>query len=477
MAVSHVATGAKSSGGTTTVSIASPAGTASGQMLLAFRAGWIPATSWTDETDWTASGHTTTGGTGSSVDAHTTAIRADRRILTGSLAGPTVFDQTHSSNAGTIGIMLSYQHAGGGFDTVATGTGDDATHGTNRSITTSGTINLAVDDVVVVGVATDTDTNLASFANQAITASGITFGSTTRRSPASAGVSTGGDGNIEVFEATVTAGSGTVAVTLAFDTATNQCGPGVFVRLREVASGPNDGAATGAISWAGAATGTTVRSGAASGSIGWVGAATGVAVHNGSATGSISWAGAAAGESDLQGAAAGAIGWAGTATGETDYHGAATGSVSWAGSATGTTVRSGAATGSITWAGTAAGTTEREGAATGSITWAGSATGEAPGVGVQEGSAEGTITWVGSATGVSAHQGAATGSINWAGTATGITARAGAATGSITWSGVASGVEPSNTFWTPDPVQAEPDPVEYTTVGLYTPNPAAYQPL
>lgn len=234
MAVTHVATGAKSAGGTTTVTIASPASTASGQMLLAFRAGWIPSTTWTDETDWTASGQTTTGGTGSSVDAHTTAIRCDRRVLTGSLAGPTTFDQTHTSNAGTIGIMLSYQHGGGGFDTVATATGDDTSHGTNRSITSTSNIDLAVDDVVVVAVATDTDTNLADFANQAITASGITFGSTTRRSPSTAGVTTGGDGNIEVFEATVTSGSGTVAVTLAFDTSTSQCGPGVFVRLREV---------------------------------------------------------------------------------------------------------------------------------------------------------------------------------------------------------------------------------------------------
>lgn len=232
MAVTHVATGAKSAGGTTTVSIASPAGTASGQMLLAFRSAWVSGVSFTDETDWTSLG-SLAGGTGSSADAHTGAIRGDRRLLSGSLAGPTVFDQTFGGGgSGCLGIMLSYENDGGSWD-IATATGDDATHGTNRSITSSGTIALAVDDVVVVAVETDTDTDLASFANQAITASGITFGSTTRRTSGQ-GVNTGSDGNIEVFEATVTAGSGTVAVTLAFDTTTNQCGPGLFVRLREV---------------------------------------------------------------------------------------------------------------------------------------------------------------------------------------------------------------------------------------------------
>lgn len=231
MAVSLVAVGAKSAGGTTTVSIASPAGTAAGQQLLAFRAAWVSGVSFTDETDWTSLG-SLAGGTGSSADAHTGAIRGDRRLLSGSLAGPTVFDQTFSGGgSGCLGIMLSYENDGGTWDIVSA-TGDDSSHGTNRSITASSSIDLAPGDVVVVAVEVDTDTSLASFANQAITASGITFGSTTRHT-SGAGVGTGSDGNIEVFEATVSSGSGTVAPTLTFDTTTNQCGPGLFVRLRE----------------------------------------------------------------------------------------------------------------------------------------------------------------------------------------------------------------------------------------------------
>lgn len=245
----------------------------------------------------------------------------------------------------------------------------------------------------------------------------------------------------------------------------------------------------------GGATGTTTRSGAATGSIAWAGAATGAAGLQGSATGSITWAGTADGEAPApppnEGAATGSITWAGTADGTTTRQGASTGSISWAGSATGTTTRAGAGTGSVTWsgtadgstvyagsatgavlwAGTATGTTTRQAAATGSITWAGTADGEAPAEGVQEGSADGSIIWAGSATGTADHEGSATGSIVWNGSATGAIDHAGAATGAITWTGSATGIQPSDTFWTPNPVAYTRDAV------AYTPDPSGYVPF
>lgn len=78
----------------------------------------------------------------------------------------------------------------------------------------------------------------------------------------------------------------------------------------------SEGPATGAITWAGSATGTNTRTGSATGSITWAGSATGEAVGGeGSATGAISWAGTASGISGRAGAATGAITWVGSATG------------------------------------------------------------------------------------------------------------------------------------------------------------------
>jgi parallel beta-helix repeat protein len=81
----------------------------------------------------------------------------------------------------------------------------------------------------------------------------------------------------------------------------------------------SDGAGTGAITWAGTASGTSVHSGSATGAISWAGTATGVApgISEGSATGAISWAGSATGVAPSAGvgSATGSISWAGTATG------------------------------------------------------------------------------------------------------------------------------------------------------------------
>jgi hypothetical protein len=124
--------------------------------------------------------------------------------------------------------------------------------------------------------------------------------------------------------------------------------------------------------------------GAASGAIGWAGSATGTRTPKGAATGTVAWAGSATGTRIPKGAASGTVAWVGSATGETPLdpplEGAATGAISWAGSATGTTVHSGSASGTVAWAGEASGTTARSGNASGTIAWAGTATGTVPGV-------------------------------------------------------------------------------------------------
>lgn len=232
--VSFVAAGAKSAGSATATSIAYPGSIAAGQMILAGRSGWRSDIAMANESGWTNTSELG-GGTGTAVDAHTTKIRVDRKEAAGSESGSVTFDQSGSTNPGCLGMMVNYAKSPSTATwDVAQTTGDDSGHAANRSATGSGNIAFAPGDVLVAFVATDTDTNLAGFSAPALTASGITFGSTTRRSPASAGVTTGDDGNIEIFEATVTAGTGTVAPTLVFTTSTSQCGPVSFVRLRAV---------------------------------------------------------------------------------------------------------------------------------------------------------------------------------------------------------------------------------------------------
>lgn len=234
--VEFVSVGAKSAGSATATSIAYPTGIAAGRLVLAGRAGWRSDLTMANEAGWTNTAELG-GGTGTAIDAHTTKIRVDRLEQTGSESGSVTFDESGSTNPGCLGIMLNYANAAATTWDVATSTGTDDTHGANRSATGSGTVSFQPGDVLVAFVAVDTDTSLATFSAPALTASGITFDTTTRRSPASAGVTTGDDGNIEAFDATVSSGTGTVAPTLAFTTGTSQCGPVAFVRLRAASSG------------------------------------------------------------------------------------------------------------------------------------------------------------------------------------------------------------------------------------------------
>ncbi len=172
------------------------------------------------------------GGTGSSADAHTTKIRVDWKEAVGGESGSVVFDQSGAS--GAQGMMERYTKGAGTTWDIATATGTDDTHGLNRSVTASSSLDFAPGDVLVAFAATDTDTT-PGVSGTSFNIPGATWGGTTVRT-ASAGVTTGLDGGIYMFECTIQAGSATVTVapTLNFNTTVNQCGPIAFVRLREV---------------------------------------------------------------------------------------------------------------------------------------------------------------------------------------------------------------------------------------------------
>lgn len=230
MTIAFGSIGAKSSGGTTTVSVAYPASPGSGDIAICGRVGWLNSITFTDEAGWTPQG-SATGGTGTSADAHTVGVRADTRELSGSETGSVTFDQG-GTISGAMGVMARYTKDPAKGWSIANNGDADTSHGANRAF--PGTVlDLAPGDVVVAIVATDTDTAL-TITSPTFTATGITFGTVTRRTPATAGVLTGVDGNVEIFDVDVVSGSGSVSVAFSFTTATSQCGAVQYVRLREV---------------------------------------------------------------------------------------------------------------------------------------------------------------------------------------------------------------------------------------------------
>jgi uncharacterized protein (AIM24 family) len=226
--------GALSAGGTTTISVAMPTGGAAGDMYVCGRCVWLSSAGLaTNESGWTPGGDLH-GGTGTTADAHTGRARIDYRS-DAVPTDPTVFDQS-GTLSGAVGRCARYTKTTAAWDTPATATGTDNTHGTNRSVTASASISLQPGDMLIAAVAVDTDVSLAAL-SAAFTASGITFGTTTVRSPG-AGVGTGNDGNVLIVDALVTAGTATVAPVLTLTTSTSQCGPVSFLRLREVPDPP-----------------------------------------------------------------------------------------------------------------------------------------------------------------------------------------------------------------------------------------------
>lgn len=234
------AIGAKSAGGTTALAVAYPASVAAGNALLLARVSWLSTATHTAISGWTARSSGTSG-TGTAADSHTSRSSWDTREAVGGETG-TVATAQAGTISGAMGVMLRYSKSAGstwsfGGPTVS----GDTSHGANRATSTGGAVDLQVDDIVVALVAVDTDTALASVSAPLFVATGITFSTPVRRTPATAGVLTGLQGNLEVFEARVTAGAATVGIAFSMTTATLQCGPVSWVRLREVPPPPSTG--------------------------------------------------------------------------------------------------------------------------------------------------------------------------------------------------------------------------------------------
>lgn len=437
--------GAKSAGGTTTVSVAYPASIAAGDLIIAGRSIWLSTATCTAETGWTT-GPDGTGGVNSASGDHTTRAHADYLEATGSESGSVTFDQG-GTISGAVGQMIRYTKGAGTTWSVlaVTGRSSDGSHGANRGgADTTGTIDIAVGDIVVAVVSVDTNTSL-TITSPLYQVAGGTGRSLTRRT-SGAGVATGLLGNVEIFDRVATnAESGVIA--FGMTTATLQCGAAVFMRLREV-SAPSVGTASGSFTFTGSAIGARTPKATSSGTVTFTGSAAGKREPKATVTGSLTWTGSAVGSAPgvpmANGTASGSIAWTGSATGKRAPKAAASGSITFAGTAAGKRSPKATAAGSLTYTGTAVGKRNPKASTSGSIGWVGTAVGQAPLVDVNNGTATGTLTWTGTATGRREPRAAALGTLGWAGTATGYTTRTGLATGTTAWTGSAQGARQAN---------------------------------
>jgi len=172
------------------------------------------------------------GGTGAStVDEGATGIVLDYQRLVGGESGAVNFAQGNSPDSVT-GCMVTYQRTTGRDLDVIVSIANDTTHGTGRSALASNSIPTKIGDVLLAFVALDTDST-TPFTAPTISNNWHTI--VTTELVGTGGSSEGNNTGLAIYEGLVTAGSAnSIAPTLTLTEGPSNCGPVVFVRLREI---------------------------------------------------------------------------------------------------------------------------------------------------------------------------------------------------------------------------------------------------
>ena len=225
--------------GATSVAPAYPASIATGDLLVLI-IGMKPTSagsgSVTTPTGWTAiTSLTGAGGYGTvGTDTGDTNVFAYYKIAAGGETG--TLTVTLATNDISWAQMFRLSNATGGWSVAGT-TGSDTTAG-DVSITMSADPGVTAGDYILGAMVIPTDvTTPSQFPAEALTQTGITFGTVTEISEPDSG--TGSDIGGFTYGAPVSSGTASAAPTLtatAGGTTTNVRGPGVFIRCRETAS-------------------------------------------------------------------------------------------------------------------------------------------------------------------------------------------------------------------------------------------------
>jgi hypothetical protein len=234
MTISYVATGASSSG-TTSITVAYPAGATAGQLAVL----QVVSAGSTDPTPPTPSGWMLAGsfsGGGGTFGSGTGPRRLTWfvRELLGGDAAPTV--AIPSSTGSVIGgeIFTLSRTAGTGWRW-AVDLGEDTTSGTAFSAAGSGGLTFKAGDFVALGYSLALSTS--SIGTESATATGVIFGTFTHQINVS--VATGNGARLGMAWATVTTGTGTPTPTVTATLSAATTGVGGMLRVREASSDIN----------------------------------------------------------------------------------------------------------------------------------------------------------------------------------------------------------------------------------------------
>lgn len=231
-----VPTGTGTGTGTTSVTPALPASLADGDLVLIF-VGDKPDTSTpTTPSGWTLVATVAGGGGTAGADAGPSRISCFSRVKDASWS--TMPSVSITSANGSYAFAVRYTKAAANSWDIASTTGVDTTNATSYSIAGGSNPGITAGDMLVAAgqIATDTTT----WATQTLTATGATIGTRTERGEPV--TSQGNDVGGCVWDAACTAGTATAAPVAGATLSSNNgaVGPGIIVRLREVASGPTD---------------------------------------------------------------------------------------------------------------------------------------------------------------------------------------------------------------------------------------------
>lgn len=228
MTISYVAVGALSQS-TATVTPAYPAGATAGRLALLQVVSGHPSDSIpSTPSGWTLV-HSFSGGGGVfGSGAGPRRITWFARVLIGSDIAPTTTLATGTGEVLAARIHVLSRSAGTGWRWAASSS-EDTSSGTGFSVAATAALTWAVGDFALVGYALPVGT--AALSAEAVTATGITFGTVTER--ADDQVTSGNAGRLAAATASVTAGTGTQAPTLAATASTATTGVASVLRIRE----------------------------------------------------------------------------------------------------------------------------------------------------------------------------------------------------------------------------------------------------
>ncbi|MFJ6729985.1 hypothetical protein ACIQPQ_34310 [Streptomyces sp. NPDC091281] len=153
------------------------------------------------------------------------------RILTGSDSAPNTTLPTGTGSVVSGRVHVLSRSAGTDWRWAAS-SGEDSSSGTGFSAAATPALTWAVGDFVLVGYALPVST--AALSAETITASGVTFGIVTER--ADDQVTSGNAGRLGAASATVSAGPGTQAPTLAATASAATTGAAGVLRVREASA-------------------------------------------------------------------------------------------------------------------------------------------------------------------------------------------------------------------------------------------------